>query len=135
MPQSMPHVVMVVTESPTLRNHIEGILRQAGHRSVGVATAVEALHTLTDIKPELIFLEIDLPGMDGLDFCRLLKDNPYSKDIPVVMLSRSGEIYDEVLGLLVGATECLTKPFPPETILTCARGMSGKAPQTAGNTS
>lgn len=110
---------MIVTDSETVSNHFEVILHRAGYRLVRVATAVEALHTLTAGKPDLIFLDTYLPGMDGLDFCRLLKDNVYSRDIPVVMLSRTGEFFDEVLGCLCGAEACIAKPFAPEVIHDC----------------
>jgi DNA-binding response OmpR family regulator len=121
MPHSTPHTVMVVTGSETVSDLFGVILHQAGYRSVRVATAIEALHTMTAGKPNLIFLDTNLPGMDGLDFCRLLKDNVYCRDIPVVMLSRTGEFFDDIFGCLVGAEACIAKPFAPESILCCVQ--------------
>src|SRR5262249_54019616 len=110
---------MVVDDSQTVRNIMALILNRLGYRSVRVQSAMEALHTLTDLVPDLIFLDITLPGMDGLDVCKVIKDNQRTKHVPVIMLSGSDQVFDKVMGRLAGATDYVTKPFEPETIRQC----------------
>ena len=85
---------MVVDDSQTVRNIMGLILNRTGYRSVRVASAMEALQTLTEVIPDLIFLDITLPGMDGLDVCKIIKENERTKDVPVVMLSGNNEDTD-----------------------------------------
>ena len=114
-------VIMVVDDSQTVRNIMALILNRAGYRSVRVASAMEALHTLTELIPDLIFLDVTLPGMDGLDICKIIKENPRTKQVPVVMLSGNGEVFDKVMGRLAGASDYITKPFEPESIINCIK--------------
>ncbi|MDH3601170.1 MAG: response regulator [Candidatus Tectomicrobia bacterium] len=116
---------MVVDDSQTVRNIMALILHRAGFRSVRVASAMEALHTLTELTPDLIFLDITLPGMDGLDVCKIIKENPRTKNVPVVMLSGNNEVFDKVMGRLAGASDYITKPFEPESILRCIQAFCG----------
>jgi twitching motility two-component system response regulator PilG len=119
-------VIMVVDDSQTVRNIMALILHRVGYRSVRVASAMEALHTLTELIPDLIFLDITLPGMDGLDVCKIIKENPRTKDVPVVMLSGNNEVFDKVMGRLAGASDYITKPFEPESILKCIQAFCGQ---------
>ncbi|MGE3540599.1 MAG: PleD family two-component system response regulator [Candidatus Tectimicrobiota bacterium] len=124
-----PKVVMVVDDSQTIRNIMALILHRLGYRSVRVRSAMEALNTLTELVPDLIFLDITLPGMDGLDVCKVIKDNHRTKHVPVVILSGSDQVFDRVLGRLAGATDYVTKPFAPETIRQCVEMHCGRNPQ------
>jgi twitching motility two-component system response regulator PilG len=117
---------MVVDDSQTVRNIMALILHRVGYRSIRVASAMEALHTLTELTPDLIFLDITLPGMDGLDVCKIIKENPRTKDVPVVMLSGNNEVFDKVMGRLAGASDYITKPFEPESILKCIQTFCGQ---------
>lgn len=119
MSQVPQKVIMVVDDSKTVRNVMALILHRLGHRAVMVSSAMEALSTLTTLVPDLIFLDITLPGMDGLDVCKIIKENKNVKHVPVVMLSGNDEVFDKVIGHLAGASDYLTKPFEPETIVTC----------------
>jgi len=119
-------VIMVVDDSQTVRNIMALILHRAGYRSIRVSSAMEALHTLTELVPDLIFLDITLPGMDGLDVCKIIKENPRTKQVPVVMLSGNNEIFDKVMGRLAGASDYITKPFEPEVILNCIKSFLGQ---------
>ncbi len=125
-PDSQAKVIMVVDDSQTVRNIMALILHRAGYRSVRVASAMEALHTLTELTPDLIFLDITLPGMDGLDVCKIIKENPRTKQVPVVMLSGNNEVFDKVMGRLAGASDYITKPFEPESILKCIQSFCGQ---------
>lgn len=126
MPDTEQKVIMVVDDSQTVRNIMGLILNRTGYRSVRVASAMEALQTLTEVIPDLIFLDITLPGMDGLDVCKIIKENERTKDIPVVMLSGNNEVFDKVMGRLAGAADYITKPFEPETIVECLQTYCGE---------
>jgi twitching motility two-component system response regulator PilG len=122
-------VILVVDDSKTVRNIMALILHRLGHRTVLVASAMEALSTLTTLVPDLIFLDITLPGMDGLDVCKVIKENNNVKHVPVVMLSGNDEVFDKVIGRLAGASDYLTKPFEPETIVKCIDTYCGAGSQ------
>ena len=126
MPDTEQKVIMVVDDSQTVRNIMGLILNRTGYRSVRVASAMEALQTLTEVIPDLIFLDITLPGMDGLDVCKIVRENERTKDVPVVMLSGNNEVFDKVMGRLAGAADYITKPFEPETIVECLQTYCGE---------
>lgn len=126
----VPHkVIMVVDDSKTVRNIMALILHRLGHQTVMAASAMEALSTLTTLVPDLIFLDVTLPGMDGLDVCKIIKENKDVKHVPVVMLSGNDEVFDKVIGRLAGASDYLTKPFEPETIVKCLDTYCGSKSQ------
>ncbi|MBM3226979.1 MAG: response regulator [Candidatus Tectomicrobia bacterium] len=112
-------VIMVVDDSQTVRNIMALIVHRLGHKSVRAASAMEGLTLLTELRPDLIFLDITLPGMDGLDVCKVIKNNKHTKQVPVIMLSGSEQVFDKVMGRLAGAADYITKPFEPETIRKC----------------
>ena len=116
---STPQVIMVVDDSQTVRNLMALILHRLGYGSVRVRGALEALNVLREFVPALIFLDITLPGMDGLDVCKIIKEHRYLQRVPVAMLSGSNQVFDRVMGRLAGAEEYITKPFDPETIRQC----------------
>lgn len=119
-------VIMVVDDSQTVRNIMALILQRLGYQSVRVRSAMEALNTLTRLVPDLIFLDITLPGMDGLDVCKIIKEAQHTKHVPVVMLSGSAQVFDRVMGRLAGAADYVTKPFEPETIRQCVETHCGR---------
>ncbi|ADI37503.1 phosphate regulon transcriptional regulatory protein phoB [Waddlia chondrophila 2032/99] len=82
-------------------------------------------------KPDLVILDIMLPGQSGLDVCRKLKNNPETKDIPVIMISAKSEELDVVLGLELGADDYVTKPFSPKILFSRIRAVlrRGKEPE------
>lgn len=82
-------------------------------------------------KPDLVILDIMLPGQSGLDVCRKLKNNPNIKDIPVIMISAKSEELDVVLGLELGADDYVAKPFSPKVLFSRIRAVlrRGKEPE------
>ena len=91
MPQTpeSQKVIMVVDDSQTVRNIMALIVHRLGHRIVRTRSALEALSTLNEVVPDLIFLDITLPGMDGLDICKVIKGHPRIQHVPVIILSGS----------------------------------------------
>lgn len=121
---------MVVDDSQTVRNIMALILHRLGYRLVRAASAMEALNMLTELIPDLIFLDITLPGMDGLDVCKVIKEHKRTKRVPVIMLSGNDQVFDKALGRLAGAADYVTKPFEPETIRKCIQTHCGQQSRT-----
>jgi DNA-binding response OmpR family regulator len=100
--------VLVIDDEPTIRETIAYTLRREGFTVETAAEGTRALAIARERKPDLIVLDIMLPGMDGLQFCRVLRRE---SAVPIVMLSARGEEVDRVVGLEIGADDYLTKPF------------------------
>ena len=103
--------VLVVDDSNTIRTSAQVFLRQAGCAVTLAETGYDALAVIEEAKPQLIFLDILMPRLDGYQTCTLLKSNPEYRDIPIVMLSSKDGLFDQARGQLAGANEYMTKPF------------------------
>ncbi len=110
-------LVMAVDDSLTVRKVVNLTLERNGYRVITAADGMEALALLNDHTPHLILLDITMPRMDGYQVCKVIKQNPYTKSIPVVMLSGNDGFFDKMKGKLAGATDYLTKPFKEDTLL------------------
>lgn len=109
--------VMVVDDSNTIRKSAEVFLRQAGCQVSLAECGYEALALVEDVKPQLIFLDIIMPRLDGYQTCQLLKSNAEYRSIPIVMLSSKDGLFDQARGQLAGANEYMTKPFARDELL------------------
>ncbi|MDQ3130886.1 MAG: response regulator, partial [Acidobacteriota bacterium] len=109
--------ILVVDDSPTVRKLISGKLEKSGHEVVCAVDGMDALAKLNEIAPDLILLDITMPRMDGYQVCKLIRSNPVTKDIPVVMISGKDGFFDKVRGRMAGTTGYITKPFGPETLM------------------
>jgi CheY-like chemotaxis protein len=127
LPQTpeLQKVIMVVDDSQTVRNILALIVHRLGHQIVRTRSAIEALSTLNELVPDLIFLDITLPGMDGLDVCKVIKGHKRVKQVPVIILSGSGQDADKAMARAGGAADYITKPFEPETIRKCVETYCG----------
>ncbi len=112
----MPATVLVVEDEPAIQELIAFNLRQAGHTVLAVPSAEQASQLIKEALPDLILLDWMLPGMSGIDFARKLKNESYTKSIPVIMLTARGEEQDKVRGLETGADDYVTKPFSPREL-------------------
>lgn len=109
--------VLIIDDSATIRKHVTLALEKEGHRVMTAAEMMEALARLNQATPDLILLDITLPGMDGYQICKIIKAYPATKDVPVVMLTGRDGFFDKVRARLVGAQGYITKPFqPPELV-------------------
>ncbi|HSX77448.1 MAG TPA: response regulator [Candidatus Saccharimonadia bacterium] len=124
---SQQKAIMVVDDSQTVRNIMALIVHRLGHRVIRASSAMEGLALLTESVPDLIFLDITLPGMDGLDVCKVIKNTRHTKHVPVIMLSGNDQVFDKVMGRLAGASDYITKPFEPETIRKCLETYCGQS--------
>jgi two-component system, OmpR family, alkaline phosphatase synthesis response regulator PhoP len=112
---SQPHILVVEDEEDIL-DLIKYNLQSAGYAVTGVDNGLKALKECRSLHPNLILLDLMLPGMDGLEVCRTLKAEPDTAEIPIVMLTAKGEEADIVTGLEMGADDYIVKPFSPRVV-------------------
>jgi len=113
--------VMVIDDSNTIRRSAEIFLLKAGCEVILAEDGFDALAKITDHQPEVIFVDIMMPRLDGYQTCALIKKNPRLREIPVIMLSSKDGLFDRARGRLVGSDEYLTKPFTKDTLLEAVR--------------
>jgi len=109
--------VLVVEDSSTTRKVISITLRQQGFEVVEAKDGVEALDQLSDLRPDLILLDIILPKIDGYKVLAAVKENPDLKRVPVIMLTSRDGLLNKVKGRMAGSTAYLTKPFEPQKLV------------------
>ena len=119
--------IMVIDDSKTIRRTAENLLRKAGCEVITATDGFEALSLVADHKPDLIFVDIMMPRLDGYQTCALIKGNKAYRDIPVVMLSSKDGLFDRAKGRLAGSDQYLTKPFTREELLDAIRRHIDKA--------
>lgn len=111
------HSILVVDDEEEIQELVEYNLARDGYEVTCVSTGEEALKVARSKSPDLIVLDLMLPGVDGLEVCRILKSEPRTEHIPIVMLTAKGEEADIVAGLELGAADYVTKPFSPRVLL------------------
>ncbi len=109
--------VMVIDDSNTIRRSAEIFLLQAGCQVVLAEDGFDALAKITDHQPDLIFVDIMMPRLDGYQTCALIKKHSKYRTTPVIMLSSKDSVFDRARGRMVGSDEYLTKPFTKESLL------------------
>ena len=109
--------VMVIDDSKTIRRSAETLLKKAGCEVVTAVDGFEALAKITVHKPDIIFVDIMMPRLDGYQTCALIKNNQKFKATPVIMLSSKDSIFDRARGHIVGSEKYLTKPFSREDLI------------------
>jgi twitching motility two-component system response regulator PilG len=109
--------VMVIDDSKTIRRSAETLLKKVGCEVVTAIDGFEALAKITQHKPDIIFVDIMMPRLDGYQTCALIKNNQTFKATPVIMLSSKDSIFDRARGRIVGSEKYLTKPFSREDLI------------------
>lgn len=109
--------VMVIDDSNTIRRSAEIFLVKAGCEVILAEDGFDALSKIADHQPDVIFVDIMMPRLDGYQTCALIKKNPKFKFTPVIMLSSKDGLFDRARGRMVGSDEYLTKPFTKESLL------------------
>ena len=109
--------VMVIDDSKTIRRSAETLLKKAGCEVLTAENGFEALPIINTQHPDILFIDIMMPRLDGYQTCSLVKSNPKFSDIPIVMLSSKDGLFDRAKGRVVGAEAYLTKPFTREDLL------------------
>ena len=109
--------ILVVDDSLTIRSVVGKTLEREKHRAIPVSNGMDAIGTLKEEKVDLILCDISMPFMDGYQLCKLIKDNPKTKKLPVVMLSGHDGFFDKVKGRMAGASDYITKPVEAPALL------------------
>ncbi|MCI0651824.1 MAG: response regulator [Planctomycetes bacterium] len=120
--------VTVVEDEADIREVIEYNLARDGYEVTSVPDGEEGLKKIRKDSPDLVVLDLMLPGLDGIEVCRKLKADSVTTAIPIIMLTAKGEESDVVLGLGVGADDYITKPFSPAELLARVRAVLRRGP-------
>lgn len=113
--------VMVIDDSKTIRRTAETLLKKAGCEVITADDGFSALAKITDHKPDIIFVDVMMPRLDGYQTCALIKHNQVFKNTPVIMLTSKDGLFDRARGRIVGSDQYLTKPFTKEELLSAVR--------------
>lgn len=109
--------VLVIDDSKTIRRTAENLLMKEGFDVITATDGFDALAKIADARPEIIFVDIMMPRLDGYQTCALIKNNSELKTTPVVMLSSKDGLFDKAKGRIVGSDEYITKPFSRDELL------------------
>jgi len=109
--------VMVIDDSKTIRRTAETLLKKVGCEVFTATDGFEALAKIADHRPQIIFVDIMMPRLDGYQTTALIKNNKVFKKTPVIMLSSKDGLFDRARGRIVGSEQYLTKPFTKEELL------------------
>ena len=109
--------VMVIDDSNTIRRSAEIFLKSSGCQVILAEDGFDALAKISNEHPDLIFVDIMMPRLDGYQTCSLIKRNARYKATPVIMLSSKDGLFDRARGRMVGSDQYLTKPFTQDTLL------------------
>ncbi|HET7299260.1 MAG TPA: response regulator [Oleiagrimonas sp.] len=112
---------MVIDDSKTIRRTAETLLKKEGCDVLTAVDGFEALAKISDQKPQVIFVDIMMPRLDGYQTCALIKNNQQFRGTPVIMLSSKDGLFDKARGRIVGAEQYLTKPFTRDELLNAIR--------------
>jgi CheY-like chemotaxis protein len=112
----MSHI-LVVDDDPANRDILRARLEKAGHDVTEAANGEEGIQRSAALMPDLVILDVMMPKVDGLQVCREIKDNPKTKNIPIVMLTASGQQIDKLRGWESGADEYMSKPWDAAELL------------------
>ncbi|MGQ9575340.1 MAG: response regulator [Thermoguttaceae bacterium] len=113
--------ILVVEDEPNVRELVAYNLRREGYHVLEAATGEQALAAAESSPPDLVVLDLLLPGIDGLAVCQKLKSNPRTRESAIIMLTAKGEESDVVSGLNLGADDYVTKPFSPRVLVARVR--------------
>jgi twitching motility two-component system response regulator PilG len=113
--------VMVIDDSKTIRRTAENLLSKVGCQVSTVQDGFEALSAVMEFRPDIIFMDVMMPRLDGYQACALIKHNESFRQTPIVMLSSKDGLFDKAKGRVVGSEDYLTKPFTKDELLQTLR--------------
>ncbi len=109
--------VMVIDDSNTIRRSAKLFLESAGYKTIDVEDGFEALSKIMEEEPALVFIDVLMPNLDGLQTCQIIKRNPMFEDLPIIILSSKDGEFDKAKGIMMGANDYLVKPFTKDSII------------------
>ncbi|NIA07031.1 MAG: response regulator [Actinobacteria bacterium] len=123
-----PEKVIVIEDEADILEVIEHNLAREGYRVLSARDGQEGLRLIKKEGPDLVLLDLMLPGLDGIEVCRKLKEYPITRSIPIIMVTAKGEQSDIVLGLGIGADDYVTKPFSPRELMGRVKAVLRRGP-------
>jgi DNA-binding response OmpR family regulator len=130
----MPQHILTIEDEADIANLIKLYLEKEGYRVTHISDGANGLSEVFRLKPNLLILDLMLPGMDGLEICKKVREKSETRTIPVLMLTAKGEEVDKIIGLELGADDYLTKPFSPRELTARVKALlrrTGPAEPTA----
>jgi DNA-binding response OmpR family regulator len=121
-----PRRILIVDDDAFIRRPLEFILKQEGYEPAIAADASEGMRAVESALPDLIFLDVMMPGKDGLTWCAELKSDPRYRGIPIVLLSARGQDHEREQALALGAADFMTKPYSPHELKRRVRELLGR---------
>ncbi len=109
--------ILIVDDNPTNLNVLVDYLNEAGFKTLIAESGERALYQTSNVHPDLILLDVMMPGLDGFKTCRRLKENKATQDIPVIFMTALSETSNKVKGFQAGGVDYITKPFQQEEVL------------------
>jgi CheY-like chemotaxis protein len=119
--------ILIVEDSPTQAELLKYLLEQAGYRVTHAADGPQALAAARREKPSLIISDVEMPAMDGYQFCRQLKSDPQLRDVAVILMTALADVADVFRGLEAGTDGFLTKPYDSPSMLRCIESLLSSA--------
>jgi two-component system phosphate regulon response regulator PhoB len=124
--------ILVVDDEKDILDLIQMSLEREGYKVYAMESGEECVKKAREKMPDMIILDLMLPGMDGLDVCRVIKNDSKTRHIPIIMLTAKGEESDVVTGLEMGADDYITKPFSPKVLNARIKSVLRKVSISAG---
>ncbi len=124
--------VLIIDDSKTIRRTAESLLVKEGFQVITATDGFEALSMIVDKRPDVIFVDIMMPRLDGYQTCALIKRNEVFRDIPVIMLSSKDGLFDRAKGRVVGSEQYLTKPFTKDELVSAIHKHTSAPTDQAG---
>jgi two-component system alkaline phosphatase synthesis response regulator PhoP len=115
--------ILIVDDEEDILDLVNYNLTKEGYKVYQVTTGEDALESAREVVPDLVLLDLMLPGLDGLEVCKILKNDPLTHNIPIIMLTAKGEETDVVTGLELGADDYIPKPFSPRVLIARVRAV------------
>jgi DNA-binding response OmpR family regulator len=129
----MAEKILIIEDDPATSRLVDYSLRHEGYQVSTASNGLDGIRKALSEAPDLIILDVMLPGMDGFEICHRLRSEPATAKLPVLMFSAKAQEMDKNTGLLVGADDYLTKPTTPSSIVSHVEALLGKKrPRAAG---
>lgn len=121
-------LILIVDDEPNIVQSIEFLMQRDGYLTRAAHDGKAALQALRDRRPDLVLLDITIPGHDGYELCQRMRATPEWRDIPIIMLTARGRHIEREKGMALGANDYITKPFSTQELLRRVRAHLAKTP-------